>query len=106
MAVSCLINGAANIISPVYGWVIFHCPDGHHIFFIYFFINVHLGCFQVLAIVSSLAINFGVQVSFKIKVFFKYMPRNKIARSYAKSTHFTGLYDEILPFLDKMPYPG
>ena len=38
----------------------------HHIFFIYSSVNGHLGCFHVLAIVNSAAMNTGVHVSFQI----------------------------------------
>ena len=41
----------------------------------------HLGCFHVLAIVSSVAMNTGVHVSFQIMFFSKYMPRSEIAGS-------------------------
>ena len=39
-----------------------------HIFFIHSSANVQLGCFQVLAIVNSAALNIGMNVSFQIKV--------------------------------------
>ena len=41
-----------------------------------------IGCSHVLAVVNSAAMNFGVHVSFQIKVFSGYMPRSGIAGSY------------------------
>ena len=38
----------------------------YHIAFIHSFVNGHLGCFPVLAIVYSAAVNTGVHVSFKL----------------------------------------
>ena len=40
-----------------------------HIFFIHSYANVHLGCFHVLAIVNSAAMNIGVHVSFGAMLF-------------------------------------
>ena len=51
-------------------------------------VDGHLGCFHVLAIVNSAAINIGVHVSFQIRVFIfsGYMSRSGIAGSYG-NTH-------------------
>ena len=57
----------------------------HHIFFIHSSVDGHLGCFYVLAIVNSAAVNIGVHVSFQIMVFSGYMSRSGIARSYDSS---------------------
>ena len=54
----------------------------YHSFFIHSSVNGHLGCFQVLAIVNSAAMNVGVLVSFSILVSSGYMPRSGIAGSY------------------------
>ena len=51
-------------------------------FFIHSSINGHLGCFHVLAIINSAAINIVLYVSFSTLVFSGYMPRSGIAGSY------------------------
>ena len=51
-------------------------------------VNGHLGCFHVLAILSSAAVVIGVRVSFQIMFFSRYMPRSGIARSYSSSIFF------------------
>ena len=57
----------------------------YHIFFIHSFVDGHLGCFHVLAIVNSASVNIGVHVSFQMMVFSEYMPRSGIAGSYGSS---------------------
>ena len=54
----------------------------YHSFFIHSSVNGHLGCFHVLAIVNSAAMNNGIHVSFSILVSSGYMPRSVIAWSY------------------------
>ena len=51
-------------------------------FFIHSFVNGHLGCFHVLTIVNSAAMNNGIHVSLSILVSLGYMPRSGIAGSY------------------------
>ena len=46
-------------------------------------VNGHLGCFHILAIINSAAMNTGVHVSFSIMVFSGYMPSSGIAGSYS-----------------------
>ena len=53
----------------------------HHLL-IHSSVNWHLGCFHVLAIINSAAMNNGINVSFSILVSSGYMPRSQIARSY------------------------
>ena len=88
MIISRSIHVAANgIISFFFnGWVIFHCIYICHIFFIHLSVSGHLGCFPVLAVVPSAAMNIGVHVSFWIRVFSRYVCRSGIAGSYGNST--------------------
>ena len=48
-------------------------------------VNRHLGCFHVLAIVNSAAVNMRVHVSFSVKVLSGYMPKSGIAGLYGSS---------------------
>ena len=54
----------------------------YHYFFIHSSADGHLGCFYVLAIINSAAVNIGIYVSFSILVSSWYMPRSGIAGSY------------------------
>ena len=54
----------------------------YHIFFIHSSVDGYLGCFYVLAVVNSAAVNIGVHGSFPIRVFSRYIPRSGIAGSY------------------------
>ena len=65
-----------------YGSVVFHCVCVwvcvcvclYHIFFIHSSVDGHLGCFHVLAIVNSDAMNIGMYASFGIIDLSGYMP--------------------------------
>ena len=57
----------------------------YHNFFIHSSVDGHLGCFHVLAILNSAAMNIGVHASFQIIILSGYMPRNGIAGSYGSS---------------------
>jgi len=56
-----------------------HTP---HIFVHSSSVHGHLGCFHVLALVNSAAVNLGCMCLFKLRVFFGYMPRSGIAGLY------------------------
>ena len=57
----------------------------YHIFFIHSSVDGHLGCFHVLDIVNSIAVNIGVDVSFRILLFSGYMSKSRLAGSYGSS---------------------
>ena len=53
----------------------------YHNFFIHSSVDGHLGCFHVLIIVNSTAMNNGIHVCFSILLPSGYMPRSKTAGS-------------------------
>ena len=57
----------------------------YHIFLIHSSVNGYLGCFHVLAIVNSAAVNMQVYVSFGFIVLSRYKPRSGTAGSYGSS---------------------
>ena len=57
----------------------------YHIFFIHCPVDGNLGCFHVLAIVNSAAVDIGVHVSFWIMAFFECVPNGRIAGLYTSS---------------------
>ena len=54
----------------------------YHGFLIHSSADGHLGCFHVLAIINSAAMNIGAHVSLSILVSSGYMPRSRIAGSH------------------------
>ena len=54
----------------------------YHNFFIHSSVNRHLGCFHVLAIINSAAVNNGIHVSLSVLVSSGFMPSSGTAGSY------------------------
>ena len=71
----------------------------YHNFFIHSSVGGHLGCFHVLAIVSSAAMNNGIHVSFSILVSSGYMPRSGIAGSYGVVLFLVFFFFKESPYL-------
>ena len=61
----------------------------HHSFLIHSSADGHLGCFHVLAMINSAAMNTGVHVSLSDLVSLVCMPRSGTAGSYEKMLNIT-----------------
>ena len=59
----------------------------YHTFRIQSSVDGHLGCFHVLAIVNSAAMNMRVHVSLLSRVLSRYMPKSGVAGSYISSMY-------------------
>ena len=59
----------------------------YHCFLVHSSADGHLGCFHVLAMTNSAAMNIGVHVSLSDLVSLVYMPRSGIAGSYGSSIY-------------------
>ena len=73
-----------------------------HNFFIHSSVDGHLGCFHVLAIVNSAAVNTGVHESFRTVVFSEYPPGTAFLPDW--ETQFTGGKASEPPAEKKRPY--
>ena len=65
-------------------------------FFIHSSVDGHLGCFHVLAIVNSAAVNTGAQVSFAVMVSSGYVPSNRTVGPYG--SFIPSFFPKELPY--------
>ena len=69
----------------------------YHNFLIHSSAKGHLGCFHVLAVINSAAMNIGVHVSLSVLVFSVCMPSSGIAGSYGSSiSRYLGNFHSVL----------
>ena len=84
MIISRSIHVVANGIISFFLWLS-SIPLCRYTHLLHSSVSGYLGCFHVLAIVNSAAINIVVHVSYWIRVSSRYIPRNGIAGSYGNS---------------------
>ena len=78
--ISCLYIFEISCLSVASFAIIFSYSEGclFTLLIVSFVVQKLLGCFHVLIIINSAAMNIEVHVSFQIMVFFRYMPRSGI----------------------------
>ena len=59
-----------------------------HILYLYSYVDGHFGCFHVFAIVKSVAVNIGEDVSFQFMLSSRYAHRSELAGSSGSSILF------------------
>ena len=78
----------------------------HYMSHLYSSVDEYLGCFHVLAILNSAAMNTGVHVSFPIIVLSRYMSRSGIINQMATLFRFLKNLHNCFPWwLHQLPFP-
>ena len=85
MRISSCIHVAANGIILFFFMAEWYSTVYTYHILIHSSVDGHLGCFHVLAVADSAAVNIWVHVSFSVRVLSGYIPRSGIAGSYGSS---------------------